>query len=118
MTRLIALAGMAGMALLAQACGNAASRGPAHRVEAVYDDATGRLLVLEYDADNDGRIDTWAHLQDARIVRLEVDSDADGAADRREDASSGTAASVIEAAASAGITAAVVPVRPPAGADR
>jgi hypothetical protein len=50
-----------------------------------YYDAEGRLLVVEYDSDNDGRADYIAHYDERRQIRLiEVDEDRDAWVDRWE----------------------------------
>lgn len=64
------------------ACGN--SGGEPSRIEPVYDDATGRLQLLKYDADADGRVDTWSYMDGARVVRIELDTNKDSAVDRWE----------------------------------
>jgi hypothetical protein len=66
---------------IASACNAAA--GDRQRLEQVYDDA-GKLQLLRYDADGDGAIDTWSHMDGARIVRIEIDSDENGTIDRWE----------------------------------
>ena len=40
---------------------------------------TGRLQLLKYDANGDGRVDTWSHMDGARILRIEIDTNHDGA---------------------------------------
>lgn len=49
-----------------------------------YDPGSGRLERLEYDANADGRVDTWSYMDGARFVRIEVDRDGDGVVDRWE----------------------------------
>ena len=63
------------------ACGTPPRGG---RVEPVYDDATGRLQLLKYDANGDGTIDTWSYMDGARVVRIELDSDQNSVIDRWE----------------------------------
>ena len=63
------------------ACGTPAGGG---RVEPVYDDATGRLQLLKYDANGDGTIDTWSYMDGARVVRIELDPDQNNVIDRWE----------------------------------
>ena len=43
------------------------------RIEPAYDQATGRLTRLSYDSNKDGRHDTWAVMDGARLVTLEAD---------------------------------------------
>lgn len=76
-------------------------------------DASGKLQKLEYDRNNDGKVDAWGFMDGARVVRVEVDENGDGRVDRweyhRTDASgSGAATSAASPAAAAA----------PAGVDR
>jgi hypothetical protein len=54
------------------------------RVSGSYDADTGQLRVIALDSDNDGRADTWSHMDGARVVRVEIDTDHDGTIDRWE----------------------------------
>lgn len=63
------------------ACGTPPAGG---RVDPVYDDATGRLQLLKYDANGDGTIDTWSHMDGARVVRIELDRDQNNIIERWE----------------------------------
>jgi hypothetical protein len=38
-----------------------------------YDDATGRLKELAYDANGNGRVDTWTEMDGSRPLRSSVD---------------------------------------------
>lgn len=69
-------------AALLTACGN--PRDARERIEPVYDAATGRLQLLKYDANGDGRIDTWSYMDGARVVRIELDTNEDSSIDRWE----------------------------------
>lgn len=51
---------------------------------ATYDKATGRLKELTFDANKNGVVDTWTHMDGPRIVDTEVDQDEDGKIDRWE----------------------------------
>ena len=51
--------------------------------KAEYDDR-GKLQKIEYDRNNDGRIDAWGYMDGARVVRVEVDENGDGQVDRWE----------------------------------
>jgi hypothetical protein len=86
MRKLPARLGAAGVLLFAQivitACQPTTTQ--AHRLEPIYDKATGKLSVLKYDSDGDGRIDTWSYMDGARVVRIEIDTDGDGTIDRWE----------------------------------
>jgi hypothetical protein len=52
--------------------------------QATYDPKTGRLQRLTYDADKNGRIDTWTYMDGTKVLRSEIDSDEDGKIDRWE----------------------------------
>ena len=54
----------------------------AKRIQPVYDQQTGKLKLLKYDANNDGKVDTWSYMDGARIVRIEIDKDGDDTIDR------------------------------------
>lgn len=70
---------------VASGCQNAASRTAAEaRIEPSYDDSTGKLTRLSYDANGDGTHDTWAFMDGARLTRLEADENQDGRIDRWE----------------------------------
>jgi hypothetical protein len=71
---------LAARALLTEA--EFCSAGPASRIEPVYDPKTGVLQLLKYDTDGDGRIDTWHYMNGARVIRIEIDRDAEGLGDR------------------------------------
>jgi hypothetical protein len=66
--------------LLCVACG---SRQESMKIQPVYD-KTGKLQLLKYDANGDGKVDTWTYMDGSRIVRIEIDSDQDGKIDRWE----------------------------------
>jgi antitoxin component YwqK of YwqJK toxin-antitoxin module len=53
------------------------------QIEATYD-ATGKLRLLVYDSNGNGKPDTWSYMDGARIVRVEIDKDEDGVLDRWE----------------------------------
>jgi hypothetical protein len=50
----------------------------------VYNPQTGQLEQLVSDTNNDGRIDTRAHMDGVRVRYIEIDRDHDGRYDRRE----------------------------------
>ncbi|MGH9328950.1 MAG: hypothetical protein ACRD09_00780 [Vicinamibacterales bacterium] len=52
--------------------------------KATYDPKTGRLQLLTYDADKNGRIDTWTYMDGTKVLRSEIDRDEDGKIDRWE----------------------------------
>ncbi len=49
-----------------------------------YDNATGRLKELTFDANKNGRIDTWTEMDGSRPLRSRVDDNEDGRPDRWE----------------------------------
>lgn len=53
-------------------------------VQAVYDKNTGRLTELTYDANSNGKIDTWTYMDGTTLLRAETDRDEDGRIDRWE----------------------------------
>lgn len=69
-------------ALLLAACGAAPT--PGNKLEPMYDRKTGKLEMLKYDADGDGKFETVSYMDGARIVRIEIDRDGDGKVDRWE----------------------------------
>ena len=54
------------------------------RIQAKYDQTTGRLSRLEFDSNNNGKPDTWAFMDGTRIDKLEADENEDGKIDRWE----------------------------------
>ena len=54
------------------------------RIQPVYDQNTGKLQLLKYDANGNGTTDTWSYMDGAHVVRIEVDSDEDGKINRWE----------------------------------
>jgi hypothetical protein len=54
------------------------------RIEPVYDRETGKLQLLKYDSNGNGKVDTWSYMDGARVVRIEIDNDEDGKIDRWE----------------------------------
>lgn len=77
-------AGVALLCLLIGGCQQSANEGDAKRVQAEYDKTTGRLSRLEYDANGNGKPDTWAFMDGTRLSRLEADENEDGKVDRWE----------------------------------
>ena len=55
-----------------------------NRISAEYNKTTGKLQLLKYDANGNGKIDTWSYMDGARVVRIEIDKDEDGKIDRWE----------------------------------
>jgi hypothetical protein len=73
--------------LAASGCDQAAARASEEaqrRVQPTYDKTTGKLTKLSYDANSNGKPDTWAFMDGARLVRLEADENEDTLIDRWE----------------------------------
>jgi hypothetical protein len=49
-----------------------------------YDNATGQLQELTFDANRNGRIDTWTEMEGNRPLRSRIDTNEDGTVDRWE----------------------------------
>jgi hypothetical protein len=60
------------------------SPAPTKKLEPIYNKKTGKLEVLKYDSDGDGKFDTVSYMDGARIVRIEIDRDGDGKVERWE----------------------------------
>ena len=65
---------------LGAACGSREST----TIEPVYDKLTGKLQLLKYDSNHDGKVDTWSYMDGTRVLRIEIDKDEDGKLDRWE----------------------------------
>ena len=55
-----------------------------NRIQAVYDRDTGKLTLLKYDSNGNGKPDTFSYMDGPRVVRIEIDQDEDGKIDRWE----------------------------------
>jgi hypothetical protein len=66
------------------ACGGPGGN-PRDRIRPTYDKSTGRLTQLEYDANHDGRVDTWMDMDGTRPLRSRIDQNGDGKIDRWEE---------------------------------
>jgi hypothetical protein len=53
------------------------------RIQGVYD-AAGKLQMLTYDNNADGKVDTWSHMDGSRIIQIDIDTDGDRVVDRWE----------------------------------
>jgi hypothetical protein len=82
-TRRRALIGILSMGITLAGCRPETTQGT-KRIEPEYDPKTGKLRLLKYDADGDGRVDTWSYMDGTRVVRIEIDKDEDGKIDRWE----------------------------------
>ena len=49
-----------------------------------YDPESGRLQLIEYDADENGTVDTRTYMDGSLLLRVEIDNDEDGRVDRWE----------------------------------
>jgi hypothetical protein len=82
---LIGLGLATGVVYTCAACRQQASaQESAGRVQPSYDAKTGKLTKLAYDSNANGKDDTWAYMDGARLVRLEADENEDGKIDRWE----------------------------------
>ena len=81
--RLFAALALCG-AILAHGCADPERERLKHTTRASYDQTTGKLTELTYDANKNGRIDTWTEMDGTRPIRSRIDSDEDGRIDRWE----------------------------------
>jgi hypothetical protein len=54
------------------------------RITPEYDKKTGKLQLLKYDSNGNGKVDTFSYMDGARVLRIEIDNDEDGKIDRWE----------------------------------
>ena len=54
------------------------------RITPEYDKKTGKLQLLKYDSNGNGKVDTFSYMDGARVLRIEIDKDEDGKIDRWE----------------------------------
>lgn len=67
------------------ACADSAKEQATASVHPSYDRATGRLKELAYDANGNGRVETWTEMDGTRPVRSRIDTNEDGRTDRWEE---------------------------------
>jgi hypothetical protein len=67
------------------ACAEPAKPQGSALVQPSYDRKTGKLKELTYDANGNGRVDTWTEMDGARAVRSRLDTNEDGKIDRWEE---------------------------------
>jgi hypothetical protein len=79
-----AAAVVAAAALAVPACSNPERERLQATTKATNDQATGRLTELTFDANKNGRIDTWTEMDGSRPVRARIDDNEDGRIDRWE----------------------------------
>jgi hypothetical protein len=72
------------VAALGAACSDAEKARLKDTTKPTYDQATGKLRELTYDANKNGRIDTWTDMDGTRPLRARIDRDEDGRLDRWE----------------------------------
>jgi EF hand domain-containing protein len=73
-----------GVAFAACAPGTKTEAAPASTdVKPEYDKG-GRLKLLTYDRNGDGKIDTWGYMDGSHVVRVEIDENGDGKVDTWE----------------------------------
>ena len=60
--------------------------GPANEkpITPEYDTKTGKLRLLKYDSNGNGKADTFSYMDGSRVLRIEIDKDEDGTIDRWE----------------------------------
>lgn len=76
--------GLTALAMATLACGRAPEPASSPATTPVYNEQTGRLEQILSDRDGDGRQETRAFMDGARLVRIEMDRDGDGRVDRWE----------------------------------
>jgi hypothetical protein len=75
---------VAGAVVLAHGCADPERERLKATTKPSYDKDTGKLTELTYDANKNGRIDTWTEMDGTRPLRSRIDSDEDGRIDRWE----------------------------------
>jgi hypothetical protein len=83
-TRIVCAAIIVVFALKSAACESRQTAEAKRRIQPVYDRETGKLTLLKYDANGDGKPDTFSYMDGAQAVRIEIDEDGDGSIDRWE----------------------------------
>ena len=66
------------------ACSRPASTADKAAITPTYDSKTGRLTELAFDANHNGKVDTWTEMNGNRAVRTRIDRNEDGKIDRWE----------------------------------
>jgi len=78
MATALAVAALAG-------CSETSGEGPgAAGVKATYSKSSGKLELITYDTNKDGKVDAWSRMDGTRLVSMEIDRDFDGVVDRWE----------------------------------
>ena len=47
--------------------------GASKQMQPVYDPKTGKLQLLKYDSNGNGKIDTWSHMDGPRVIKIDLD---------------------------------------------
>ncbi len=76
--------GVVAVVCLVAACSDPDKERLKQTTKATYDQKTGRLKELTYDANKNGRIDTWTDMDGTRPLRARIDRNEDGKLDRWE----------------------------------
>ena len=53
-------------------------------LQPVYDAKTGKLEMLKWDRNHDGRVDAWGHMDGTKLLKIDVDTNGDGKPERWE----------------------------------
>ena len=81
----VALASLAFAATLAACSSSGHQDGPeAAGVKASYSKSSGKLELITYDTNKDGKVDAWSHMDGTRLVSMDIDRNFDGSVDRWE----------------------------------
>jgi hypothetical protein len=80
----LAVAAFLAFGLGLSSCGEPRTPKPDAAIQPVYDPATGRLQQLRLDSDKNGTVDTVSYMDGTRLIRIEVDKDEDGRVERWE----------------------------------
>jgi hypothetical protein len=70
--------------VMLSACADAAKERLKETTRPTYDHVTGRLRELTFDANANGRVDTWTDMDGAKPLRSRIDRNEDGKIDRWE----------------------------------
>ena len=71
---------LSALLLFAVGCGSK----PDPYLQPVYDAKTGKLEMLKWDRNHDGRADAWGHMDGTKLLKIDVDTNGDGRPERWE----------------------------------
>lgn len=71
-----------GLLFCALALGASCRSPESGKIGPVYDKLTGKLQLLKYDSNGNGKVDAWSYMDGTRVLRIEIDMDEDGNLDR------------------------------------